>query len=98
MASSIGLPDLLSAFQAQAATQASRSMRLRSRSKIQTMKRAKRIKCPHCDTLQVVYVLAPPDKPVELIGSQTVTCVNEKCNHNFQVTNTEEIVDGPFEV
>jgi len=69
-----------------------------ARSKIERMKRAKRIKCPDCDTLQVIYVLAPPDKPVELIASQTVTCVNEKCNHTFQVTNTEEIVDSPFDV
>ena len=59
------------------------------------MNRKKEIECC-CGTKQVIYLLAAPGKPAVLIDRQTVQCV--KCGKHIEVTNTEQIVDGPYEV
>ena len=40
----------------------------------------------------------PPGKLAPPIEAQVVRCVNVKCARDFPVLNTEEIVDGPYEV
>jgi hypothetical protein len=60
------------------------------------MHRKKQIVCQHCGQEQVVHLLSGDNKAAGTIDSQTVPCV--KCGKTFPVTNTEKILDGPYEV
>ena len=63
-----------------------------------TTVRYKQIACPHCQTEQLVHLLAVPDKPAGVIGKQKVRCVNVECERDFDLLNEYRIVGGPFAV
>jgi C4-type Zn-finger protein len=61
-----------------------------------TAVRLKRIKCPLCNTPQLIHMLVVPYKPAVLIGKQSVQCV--RCGRDFDLLDEPKIVDGPFAV
>jgi hypothetical protein len=58
--------------------------------------RHKQITCPHCGKEQLIHLLAVPDKPALVIGTQTVRCVNVRCKCDFDLLDENRIVGGPF--